>query len=190
MKRIETLYNLLAIHHKIPDRHLRFLYLKDIWGLDQVIIGELEGGMSQSQVSVVLKQARSTIPHLTVVHACDIEFSDDEIKYLQFLPRDILSDVQIIAFVNDILGINVVHPFYTHFDHSPRFRIAALISLGVQHKRLVSLFKKSQPAISMIAKRYEKKILELERNNRYDETARFHIEPQKRTNNFIVAGGN
>jgi predicted XRE-type DNA-binding protein len=56
---IKTLYTLLGISNKIEDQETRLLYLKDVWGLDQVTIAELEN-LTQPNVSRYMKKARET----------------------------------------------------------------------------------------------------------------------------------
>lgn len=185
---IKTVYNLLGIRSKIPDEFLRFLYLKDVWGLDQAKIGDLEG-CSQSFVSKRLIAARSKIPHQDLINASAIQFTEDEIKYLQFMPRELIADTQIVAFVNDVLGLEILHPFYSFTNRDVNVRVAALFALGVQNKRLMQIYGKSQAGISMTVKRNIERAMEIKRESRYDNTAIFKIMPKKQTNKFISAGG-
>ena len=186
---VQTLYNLLSIQSKIQNEPLRLLYLKDVWGLEQAAIGECEG-RSQSYISKELIKARQSIPHQDFLNASEIQWTADELKYIQFLPREIITDVQVIAFINDVLGVEILHPFYMHFNHAIDIRIAALYSLGIQNKRLVQIYNRKQSSVSMIVKRSTEKALTLERNNRYDSTADFVISQQrKHQNKFTLAGG-
>jgi hypothetical protein len=186
MNNIKTLSNLLGIHNKIPDQQLRMLYLKECWGLDQNTIADIEE-CSQQHVSNQLIKARMNSSKV-INDTLDVQFTIDEIRYIQFLPREIIKDVQVVAFVNNILGLEVYHPFYQHYDHVNNLRIAALSSLGIQTKHLQSIFKKPQSSVSMTAKRYSDK-LDVERPNRYDSTAPFRLSVQKRKTNFLLAGG-
>jgi hypothetical protein len=164
------------------------LYLKEVWGLDQKTIAALER-CSQQQVSKQILIAKKGIPHDTVVAALDFTWSIDEIRYIQFLPREIIKDIEVVAFVNDILGVTVQHPFFEHYDYNASIRIAALGRMGIQNKHLVSLFKKPQPTISMTIKRVTEERLSVERPQRYDSTAPYYLAPQKYKSSFILAGG-
>ena len=188
MGTINTLYNLLQIDRKIEDTHIRFLYLKDVWGLEQSVIGELEG-FSQSYISKELRAARAYVSRETFIQATENLFTSDEIKFIHQLPREILPDMVCIAFIENLLGIKPVHPFFDFYDTSDNVRIAALAYLGIQQTRLVQIFKKNQTTISMIVKRSMDRVLEMERLNRYEQTMdyRFEIVPQQYT--FKLAGG-
>lgn len=186
MSTIKTLSNLLSIHVKIANEQLRMLYFKECWGLDQKTIADIEG-CSQQQVSAQILKARMN-PSQVISNALDVQFTVDEIRYIQFLPREIIKDIEVIAFVNNVLGLEVYHPFYQHYDHVNNLRIAALAGLGVRNKYLERMFKKSQSGISMVIKRMAPK-LNVERPNRYDSTAPFQLAVQKRKNNFLLAGG-
>lgn len=193
MNTITTLAHLLRINHKLPTENLRFTYLKEVWGLEQKVIAEMEG-CSQQLVSKVLVRARKQITEVELFNLSQLEFTPDEIKYIQMLPREILKDVECIAFINNILGIDVVHPFFMHFDYNDNLRIAALASLGVQNKRLMTLFNKSQPSVSMNVKRFMERATTLERNVRYDNYPNYVLSPIRRKNPlysqlFIKAGG-
>lgn len=190
MNQIATMYNLLGIRQKLQDQKLRILYLRDVWGLSQALIGECEGIKSQSNTSRLIKEAQMYYGTTDIKNTAAIQFQPEEIKYIQMLPRTIINDTQIIAFVNNILGINVVHPFYSVFNHNANVRIAALSDLGIRNKQLQIIFKKTQPSISMIIKRNIQRSREIERVSRYDQTALFRIEPQVYKQSFIMAGGN
>lgn len=187
METIKTLYNLLNIKRKIQHNATRITYLKDVWGLEQNTIAELEK-CSQSQVSKLILFVRKSVPRETFLKAIDIRWTVDEIKFIQFLPREIISDVEVVAFVNNILGLEVHHPLFDHYEYAVNLRIAALAKLGIQNKHLVQIFNKSQPTVSMIVKRFADRS-SVERPNRYDSTAPYTISPQKRKTNFILAGG-
>lgn len=186
MSTIKTISNLLGIHIKIPDTSLRVMYYVEKWGLSQETIGEMEG-CSQQRISVYYQKAHINSPR-NIEKALDIHFTVDEIRYLQFLPREIIKDLQVIAVVNNLLGLEVYHPFYQHFEHTVNMRIGALASLGVRNNHLQKLFNRSQTGISMLVKRFGDKI-NLERPNRYDSTATFSLGLQKRKTNFLLAGG-
>jgi hypothetical protein len=190
VKTTQTLYNLLGINNKIKDVPTRYLYLKDVWGLEQNDIADIEG-VSQSQVSKVLLQARkgSVVPPV-------LEFGSDEIKYLQFLPREIILDSQLVAFVENILNYEVDHQFFQFFLQNDNIRIAALASLGIQNKKLQQIFKKAQSSVSMNIKRNTKRALELERPNRYEVMSSYSIvpretkeKPKQEKPKFLLAGG-
>jgi transcriptional regulator len=186
MSTIKTLSNLLQINNRIKDQQLRMLYLKECWGLSQEVIADMED-CSQQWVSSQIIKGRMN-PQQVIEDTLDLQFSIDEIRYIQFLPREIIKDIEVIAFVNNILGLEVYHPFYQHYDHVANMRIAALAGLGVQNKHLERMFKKTQSGVSMIVKRMTPK-LNIERGNRYDSTAPFQIGVQKRKTNFLLAGG-
>jgi hypothetical protein len=189
METIKTLYNLLQINHKIEDVPIRYLYLKDVWGLEQTLIGELEG-MSQSYVSKVIMNARKNIPRETYESAISDLFSPEEIQYIHMLPREILPDIPAIAFINNLLGVYPIHPFFDYIETTINARIAGLAWLGVMNKRIVEIFDKNQPTVSMIVKRQTDRIIKMERPNRYDKVTHYrlheHIKPYTK---FIKAGG-
>jgi hypothetical protein len=185
---IVTLYNLLGINQKIPKLKTRLMYLKEVWGLDQIAIGEMEG-ISQSYVSQLILKGKETISNEKYIAATDIQWSAEEIQYLQMLPREIISDIGVIAFINDILGVDVIHPFFQHYDYAINWRIAALGSMGIQNKKLVQIFKKSQPAVSMIIKRSHVKANSIQRENRYHKSGDYRLSPQPYKRKFILAGG-
>lgn len=169
MKAIHTIYNLLAINSKIKDQHLRYKYLKDVWGIDQNTIGEIEG-VGQSTVSRILNEAKIIVAPSKMREIRAIQFEPHEIKSIQLLPRAIIKDAQVIAFIENILNIYPIHSFYGTFENDTSIRIAALSSLGIQNKKLVELFDRSQPAVSMIVKRNKTKAERIERFNRFDAT--------------------
>lgn len=190
MKPIHTIYNLLEINIKIPDQHKRFKYLKDVWGIDQNTIGEIEN-LAQSSVSRILNEAKIIIPEHEMQNIKKIQFLPNEIRYIQSLPRAIIKDAQVIAFVENILKVYPMHSFYATFDNDTNIRIAALASLGVQNKNLVELFNKSQPAVSMMVKRNQTKALRIERFNRYDFPSElvFKKEGVNTQSKITLAGG-
>jgi hypothetical protein len=191
LKKIITLYNLLGINQKIQDQHKRIKYLKNVWGLDQITIGECEG-LTQPSVSRLLTEANILVPDSNINELKQTSlFQPHEIRWLQSLPREVLSDIQLIAFVENILEIYPLHSFYTNFESGISLRIAALSSLGVQNKCLQAMFNKSQPTISMTAKRNMERMLKMERYNRYEFPGELTFKqigvnaPQK----FYLAGG-
>lgn len=187
MKTIKSLYNLLGINHKIPYVPVRIQYLHEVWGLTQETIADMEG-ISQSLVSTQLAKARGTVSSESYTKQTDLAFTVDEIRFIQFLPREIIKDSEVVAFVNNILGLEVYHPFYEFYTHAINLRIGALANMGVMNKHLVKIFNKSQTSISMTAKRYKDKP-EVDRESRYDSTAAFQLAVQKRKSNFLLAGG-
>lgn len=161
----QTLHMLLGLRHKITDQGLRMMYMKDVWGMEQADIGLCEN-MSQSNVSRELKAAR--LRHGKRDDLKMIQFDGEEIKMIQALPREVLTDTQCIAFVHDVLGIYPIHPFYDLFNHNTQFRIVALYQLGMSGKKLSEIFGKAQSTISMMVKRHEERTPKLERGMRND----------------------
>lgn len=192
MKTIETLYNLLQVNRKIEDHYIRYMYLKDVWGLEQIVIGKLEG-VSQSQVSKEILVARKNISPSNFKLVTKDLWSPEEIHYIHMLPREILPDIVAIAFINNILGVHPVHGFFDYMDTTVNARIAALAWLGVMNKRLVELFHKNQPTISMIVKRNMDRIITIQRVARYEQANDYKLkesslEPYSITK-FDLAGG-
>lgn len=155
------LCNLLGINRKIQDQITRVKYLREVWGLDQNTLAECEG-LSQSSISKILQEGRFI--QLDFV----LDFEPSEIETLQRLPREIIPDIPLIAFVNNVLKLNPHHTFYMGFGENVNWRIAGLSSLGIQNKHLEKLFGKKQATISMIIKRNIDKVLKTERMQRYD----------------------
>lgn len=190
MKKLQLLYNILGINQKIKDNHARCLYLHEVWGLNQDGIAECEE-ISQSVVSRRLKEARRKINLYELYHGRLFTITSEEIMHLQALPREILNDSQLIAFVTDILRIYPTHNFYSNFEYNSSLKCAALYSLGVQNKRLQTLYKRSQAAVSMSVRRTLEKAMKVERFNRYDLNVPLTLQ-EKGMNarpNFIKAGG-
>ena len=188
MNTIATLYQLLNIRQKIVDRDLRLLYLNDVWGLPQTLIAECEQ-TSQAAVSYMLREARIKISLKDLSNAAAIQFTGEEIAYIQSLPREVIKDAPLIAFVNNILNLNVYHPFYGAFAKNDQIRIAALSLLGIQNKHLEKIFKKKQSTVSMIIKRFRDKAEVIERSTRYDFSMTIKVMPkhQNRSHNFVIA---
>lgn len=188
MNTIATLYQLLNIQQKITNQDLRLLYLKDVWGLPQKLIAECEQ-TSQAAVSYMLRGAWMRISPKDLANASAIQFTPDEIAHIQSLPRDVIKDAPLIAFVNNILNLDVMHPFYSAFAKNEQIRIAALSLLGIQNKHLEKVFKKKQSTVSMIIKRFKEKAEAIERSTRYDFSMNIQIMPkhQNRSHNFIIA---
>lgn len=189
MSTLKTLYNLLQINLKIEDTHIRLLYLKDVWGMEQTLIGECEG-VSQSYVSKELIKAREYVSRETVLEQTKDLFSPEEIQYIHFLPREILPDVAAIAFINNILGVYPIHGFFDYIDTATNARIAGLAWLGVQNKHICKLFKKNQPTVSMVVKRSVDRVPSITRPSRYEPVKEYKLShvPQE-TKKFLLAGG-
>jgi hypothetical protein len=187
---LETLYHLMNIKAKIPNEPIRYLYLRNVWGMEQAMIGLCEG-KSQGYVSTALKQANATVPDQSFKDNTANLFTAEEIKNIQFLPRDIIGDVQFIAFVNDILQLEIIHPFFQFYTYKTNTRITALSNMGVRQIRLQEIFKKSQSSISMLVKRLKDSVDKYEQESRYDNTAEYRLVVKSIVvpNKFIPAGG-
>lgn len=193
MNTLETLYHALNIKLKIPNDSIRYLYLRNVWGMEQATIGQCEG-KSQAYVSIALKQANSTVPDQSFKDNTANLFTVEEIKYIQFLPRDIISDVQCIAFVNDLLGLDVLHPFFQFYTYKSNTRLTSLHSMGVRQARLMEIFNKNQSTVSLVIKRLKDSIDKYKHENRYDDTANYKLVVKSAKelvvpNKFIPAGG-
>jgi hypothetical protein len=172
METVKTLYNLLQMNNKIPNHLTRFMYLKDVWGLEQTAIAKMEG-VSQSFISRELINARKTVSRETFEKETKDIYEPEEILYIQNLPREIINDMQVLAFIENILGVKPIHPFFNILSTSEGVRMAALSSLGIQNKRLMELFKRNQTAVSMNVKRHMERAMNLERPNRYETVQRY-----------------
>jgi predicted transcriptional regulator len=189
---IKTLYTLLGISNKIEDQETRLIYLKDCWGLDQGTIAELEY-LTQPNVSRYMKKARETKAAKDLI----LDFTEQELKFVQSLPRDIITDVQLIAFYTHILKLKISHPFFMDLSDES-LKISALASLGIMNKHLENMFGKSQAAVSMIIKRTSERSAKVRRSMRFDTASVVYkiekIIPENKllpvTNKFILAGGN
>lgn len=190
---IKTLYTLLGIKSKIEDQHTRLLYLKDVWGLDQGTIADLEF-LTQPNVSRYIKKARETKSAKDMI----LDFTAEELKFVQSLPREIITDMQLIAFYTHILKLRISHPFFANLSDDS-LKISALASLGIMNKKLEELFGKSQAAVSMIIKRTTERSANVQRSMRFDtESTVYEIEkiipnnkiiPVQVTKKFTLAGG-
>jgi transcriptional regulator len=188
---IKTLYTLLGISNKIEDQETRLLYLKDCWGLDQRTIADLEN-LTQPNVSRYMKKARET----KAVKDLILDFTQEELKFVQSLPREIITDMQLIAFYTHILKLRINHPFFMDLGDK-NFRICALHSLGIMNKHLENMFGKSQAGVSMIVKRNGNRAAKIKRELRFDTNSTVYkiekIIPENQLlpveNKFIIAGG-
>lgn len=189
METIVTIYNQLGINRKIDDRLLRMLYLKEIWGLPQTLIAACEGdSIDQPAVSRFLKDARLKYGAGDITNLQAIEFDVDEIKSIQLLPRELLTDVQCVAFVQHILGLDVMHHMFGFNGWKETTKIAALSALGIQQNHLSRIFNKSTAAISItVARKKEKELI----NNRfrYDINQSYALAKKKTKTAFTKAGG-
>jgi hypothetical protein len=188
MQTLQTIYNILQVNRKIENFHIRIMYLKDVWGMEQSLIAECEG-ISQSYVSKELMRGYEIVPRETFLAETNDIWTVQEIEFLHRLPREVIKDIPVLAFIEDILKVHPNHPFFVHVDTPTNLRIAALISLGIQNKRLMVLFDKSQPSISMYGKRYTQRILEMERTNRYDQIGKYTLSQVAYPKKFTKAGG-
>ena len=145
------MYQTLGIRDKIKDDGLRLLYLKEVWGLPQLLMAECEG-LSQSKVSRNLKAARKHFGEINVKDETLLDFTPEEIKQLQEYPTDILSDVQLVTFVHHVLDLEVHHLLYTMMTRNVKFRIPALCSLGIQQIRVAELLNRTQASVSQMMK--------------------------------------
>jgi predicted transcriptional regulator len=184
MSKLLDLAELLNLRFKLPEESLRLLYLRDVWGLEQSELAKYVG-KSQGYISVHLKKTRTKRGAIPFT----IDWEVDELKMIQFLPRELLTDNQVIAFFMDILQLDINHPFFNFYNHPERNRILALHSLGVRQKRIVELFTKTQPAVSMMIN--SQSLKEHEQVGRYDKTAKYTFKPRVEVpkNKFIPAGG-
>lgn len=186
MKPIVTLYNILGINRSIEDKHLRLLYLKEVWGLPQHLISECEG-IGQPTVSQTLKEAYFKHGSGDITELKEITYTEEEIKSIQLLPRTIIKDLQVMSFVNNILGIEVDHPFYEKLNTT--LRIVALNSLGVQQKHIAKIFNRTQSSISMTIHRTNENVLDREFYYRDKLMHTFKFKPKKQQTTLIQAGG-
>lgn len=186
---VQTLYTILGIRQKIQDQKYRIFYLRHVWGLEQKDIGACEG-LSQSKISNIL---REPLGDTDIRNLVMVAYNVDEIKYLHKLPRTVISDAQLVAFVNNILGLNILHPFYSAFQYSDNMRIMALSGLGIRQRQLMKIFDKSQPAISQIIRRggdkYTNVVIPL-RDDVDSSVFAIEFEPPHQSLKFIVSGGN
>jgi predicted transcriptional regulator len=190
---IKTLYTLLGISNKIEDQGTRLLYLKDVWGLDQGTIAELEY-LTQPNVSRYMKKARETKSAKDLI----LDFTAEELKFVQSLPREIITDMQLISFYTHILKLKISHPFFLNLSDES-LKISALASLGIMNKHLENMFGKSQAAVSMIIKRTSERSAKVQRSMRFDTASVvYKIEkiipenkllPVDKNKKFTLAGG-
>lgn len=187
MNRLLTLAEMLNIRLKLPDDNTRLLYLRDVWGMEQDDLAT-HLGKSQSYVSITLKKARAERGTTPI----EIEWEPDELKLIQFAPRELFTDNEVAAFIIDILQLEVNHPFFNFHNYSESVRIPALHSLGIRQRRLMEMFNKKQSTLSMFLKGAS--VQNFERTGRYDKTANYTFKTRvKKTIHdkpkFIQAGG-
>jgi hypothetical protein len=190
---IKTLYTLLGISNKIEDQGTRLLYLKDVWGLDQGTIADLEY-LTQPNVSRYITKARKDKSAKDLI----LDFTEDELKFIQSLPREIITDIQLIAFYTHILKLRISHPFFINLSDES-LKISALASLGIMNKHLEAMFGKSQAAVSMIIKRTSERSAKVQRSMRFDTASVVYkiekiipnnkILPVDKSKKFTLAGG-
>lgn len=168
MDSIQVLYTILNIRQKIQDQSLRVLYLKDTWGLEQSHIAKLEGCV-QSTISRMLADSRKKNKTAEMEKAkFSIRWTLEELKGIQELPREILPDFPLVVFVEDILELEIDHPFYKMLRPTVIMRMASLSFLGVQNKHIQRIYNKTQPTVTMAIKRNMQSVRRAERDTRYN----------------------
>jgi hypothetical protein len=139
-----------------------------------------------------MKKARETKAAKDLI----LDFTAEELKFVQSLPRDIITDVQLISFYTHILKLKISHPFFMDLSDES-LKISALVSLGIMNKHLENMFGKSQAAVSMIIKRTSDRAAKVQRSMRFDTNSTVYkiekIIPDNQllpiTTKFILAGG-
>lgn len=160
------------------------MYLKDVWGIPQTFIAEFER-INQSQISRIYNAAKIKYGKTNIRETAGVHFSEEEIYYLMQLPREIIADMELVAFVLHVLGLRPRHPFFdVHESNSTQ--IAALASLGVQNKHLVDIFNKTQPTISMAVKRNLERVKRIERVTRFDYKIPLGLEYERVGTGIVV----
>lgn len=153
MNKWQSIATLLGVYRKIEDQGIRMAYFKERWGLDQNIIAEIED-VSQSKVSRGIKAAK-------LVNGTDmsrlydtVTFIGEEIQLLHALPRTVLSDLELLSFVYDILEVrpNAMPMFYNLAIIHEKARATALFNMGIMSKFLAEKFGKRQNTFSMFVK--------------------------------------
>jgi hypothetical protein len=182
MNTIVLMYHTLNIRTKIEDDGMRLMYLKDVWGLPQSHIAFCEG-LSQSRVSRNLLAARKKFGVIDVKAETAVQFTPKEIMELQKLPREELSDVQLVSFVHHILDLEVNHLLYKMMNHNVRYRAPSLCALGIQQKHVAALFKQTPSSISIMMKRRGERATGdvLDSSFRFDTKHELEITPKVRT---------
>ena len=98
-------------------------------------------------------------------------------------------DIPVLAFIENILGVYPAHTFFQFTNISESLRIAALASLGIQNKRLVVLFNKNQPTVSMTVKRHSERAGTMQIAQRYDKQPTYTLVQKPFQSKFTKAGG-
>jgi predicted transcriptional regulator len=99
--------SVIKLKIKVLDSYI----LKDVWGLDQGTIAELEY-LTQPNVSRYMKKARETKSAKDLI----LDFTAEELKFVQSLPREIITDMQLISFYTHILKLKISHPFFLNLS--------------------------------------------------------------------------
>lgn len=157
--KLKAIYNAVRLKDKIENEHQRLLYLSQVWGLQQLDIADIEG-ISQPQISRVIgvvKQYGVEIPKPV--------FTDLDLQRLHDLPREVLSDIALISFVQDVLKLDSWHVFYQWLG-TPSQRMAALSTIGIKNMRIAEIFGKTSGTVSVATKRFQKQVSLVERPNR------------------------
>jgi hypothetical protein len=128
--------------------------------------------MSQSKISMLLSITGETNSPLPAPH-----FDHVDLRALHELPREVLPDITLIAFVQDVLKLDSWHVFYQWYG-TPSQRMAALHHLGMKNLRIAQIFGKTSGTVSMAVKRFYTKTINLERPKRYESFEHLTIKEQ------------
>lgn len=189
MNKLQIIYGLLRVRDRIPNRNDRYMYLHHQWGMKQADIAICDG-KSQSSVSIILKKASKEITNNDIMELSAGQWTIDDMLVLQNQPREILRDNEFMAFVMDVLKLEVSHPLFHFWKLSEYKRITALASLGIQPSFIGKLFNRTSANISMISKRH-KNTVEMKYDQRYQDWYDYHVHSTKKNSKpkFVLAGG-
>lgn len=167
-KAIHVFYKGFHIKEKLADENVRLLYLRNIWGLDQKTIGELEG-VGQSVISRRLQYAKKIgVPEYKFLQDVNNLILLEDLKQIHGMDRSAVKDIELFAFAHDLLGFEIDTTFYRLKRKELRDRRAvSLVKLGVQQKRVAQAVGITQGAVSMATRRVTEKQLNFEFPDRY-----------------------
>jgi transcriptional regulator len=188
MGAITEIYDILHLDTKIQSSLIRVVYLWEVWGLPQGLIADCEG-TSQSAISRVLKDGRQHVSKEDIINFTAIRWSSEELKAIQFLSRDVITDAEVFSFMNDILQLEISHIFFKSYRPSELKRIAALARLGVRVGHIAKMFNRSAANTSGIVKRNSSNF-NFPMSNRYSENYDYKVGNKAHIKSkFIRAGG-
>ena len=160
----KNIYQILGIaNHFSGDIRDIVSYLTNEWGLPQ---GEIANLMEISQTKVSNIGIYAGLKHFNRSELP--KFNVFQLKALANLPREVIKDYPLLAFVQNILKLDIIGSKFYDWNGTVPKRMAALDSLGIKQKFIGEIFEKTSGTVSTNVKRNQKYI-DFEKAVRYDK---------------------